>query len=108
MRIAGWQREEFGLTVSFFPGTGKDVLRFLVPVLLLEVLVLSFFIPGRTPTLEDHLFQLSMPGFTEELAFRGVLMALLDRAFLCRVRVLGADLARPLRRSSLGFGMVWI
>jgi len=40
MLIGEWQRQEFGLTLSFVPGTEKDVLRFLVPVLLFETLVL--------------------------------------------------------------------
>jgi uncharacterized protein len=105
MRIEGWHREEFGLKLSFAPGTGKDVLRFLLPVLLLETLVLYVLVPGQTPTLEDHLFQLFVPGLTEELAFRGVLMALIDRAFLGRMRVLGADLGWSAVATSLLFGL---
>jgi len=104
-RIGGWRREEFGLKLSFAPGTGRDVWRFLVPALLLDTLVLSLIVPGQTPTLEDHLFQLSAPGLTEELAFRGVLMALLDRAFLGRVRVLGANLGWSAVVTSLLFGL---
>ncbi|AWM33555.1 hypothetical protein DDQ68_12630 [Hymenobacter nivis] len=46
-----------------------------------------------------------MPGLTEELAFRGVLLALLDRTFTERVRVLGADVGRGTVSSSLVFGL---
>ncbi|WP_157887102.1 CPBP family intramembrane glutamic endopeptidase [Hymenobacter sp. PAMC 26628] len=46
-----------------------------------------------------------MPGLTEELAFRGVLLALLDRAFAGRVRVLGADMGWGAVASSLVFGL---
>ncbi len=62
MGLDGWKREELGLKLSFNPGTGKDVLRFLLPVLLLETVILWFLIPGAVPTVEDHLFQLTAPG----------------------------------------------
>jgi uncharacterized protein len=101
----GWKREELGLTLSFNPGTGRDVLRFLLPIILLETVVLWFLIPGQVPSLEDHLFQLSAPGITEELAFRGVLLALLDRAFLGRVRVVGAQLGWSAVVTSIIFGL---
>lgn len=103
--LGGWRAKEFGVTFSFARGTGKDVLRFLVPVLLLETLVLWFLIPGQKLTLEDHVFQLSAPGITEELAFRGVLLALLDRAFSGRVRIIGADLGWSAVITSILFGL---
>jgi len=105
VRFDGWRPQELGLKLSFAPGTGRDVLRFLVPVLLLETVVLWFLIPGNKPTLEDHLFQIFAPGVTEELAFRGVLMALLDRAFLGRVRVLGASMGWSAVVTSILFGL---
>jgi membrane protease YdiL (CAAX protease family) len=76
----------------FNKGTGRDSLRLLIPVLLVEGVALWFLIPGQIPTFEDHLFQLTAPRITEELAFRGGLLALVDRAFLGRRRILGADL----------------
>jgi len=105
MRFDGWTREEFGLRFRFNSGTTKDVLLFLVPVLLIELIVLWFLIPGRVPTFEDHFFQLTAPGITEELAFRGVLLALLDRALLSRVRVCGADLGWSAVVTSIVFGL---
>jgi membrane protease YdiL (CAAX protease family) len=105
IRFDGWRRQEFGLTLSFNPGTGRDVLRFVVPFLLLEIAVLWFLVPAGIPTLEDHLFQVTTPGITEELAFRGVLLALLDRAFPRRVRVLGADLGWSAVVTSVLFGL---
>jgi membrane protease YdiL (CAAX protease family) len=103
--VAGWQKEEFGLKFSFASGTGRDVLRFLVPLLLFDTIVLWFLIPGQTPTMEDHFFQIFVPGVTEELAFRGVLMALLDRAFPARVRVVGADLGWSAISTAILFGL---
>jgi membrane protease YdiL (CAAX protease family) len=105
IRFDGWVQEEFSLKFRFNPGTGKDVLLFLVPVLLIESVALWFLSPSRVPTFEDHLFQLTAPGITEELAFRGVLLALLDRAFLARVRVFGADLGWSAIVTSVVFGL---
>jgi len=103
--LDNWKREEFGLTLAFNKDTGRDVLRFLVPVMVVEAVVLWFLIPGQVPTLEDHLFQLTAPGITEELAFRGVLLALLDRAFPGRRRILGAELGWSTVVTSILFGL---
>ena len=105
MSLDNWKREEFGLTLAFNRGTGRDVLRFLVPVLLVESVALWFLIPGQAPTFEDHLFQLTAPGITEELAFRGVLLALVDRAFVARRRIFGADLGWSTVVTSIIFGL---
>jgi membrane protease YdiL (CAAX protease family) len=91
--------------MSFRTGTGKDVLRFLVPIMLVETVVLWFLVAGQTPRLEDHLFQLSTPGLTEELAFRGALLALLDRTFPGRVVVVGAELGWSAVVTSIIFGL---
>ncbi len=105
MGFGGWKREEFGLRLRFNPGTGRDVRRLLLPLLLLEMAVLGLLIPGGPTLLEDHLFMLTAPGLVEELAFRGVLLALLDRAFPGRVRVLGANLGWGAVVSSVLFGL---
>jgi uncharacterized protein len=105
LSLDNWKREEFGLTLAFNNGTGRDVLRFLIPVLLVESVALWLLIPGQIPTLEDHLFQLTAPGITEELAFRGVLLALVDRAFLGRRPILGADLGWSTVVTSIIFGL---
>ena len=101
----GWNRQELGLTTSFKHGTAKDVMRYLLPVLALETIALSLLVPGQTLRLEDHLFQLTAPGLTEELAFRGILMAMLDRAFVVRRLVLGAHLGWSTVVSSILFGL---
>lgn len=90
MGLGGWPRAELGL--RFAPGTGRDVRHFLLPLLALEVGLLGILISGgQLAGLGYLLLQLSA-GPTEELIFRGLLLALLNRAFLGRVRVLGADL----------------
>jgi membrane protease YdiL (CAAX protease family) len=60
--------------------------------LLLNVLLSrasSHTLPGVS--LETWLYQASVPGLVEESLFRGVLLALLDRAFSARCRFAGAD-----------------
>jgi membrane protease YdiL (CAAX protease family) len=105
LSLDNWKREELGLTLRFNKGTGRDVLLFLVPVLIVESVALWFLVPGQIPTFEDHLFQLTAPGITEELAFRGVLLALIDRASLGRRRILGADLGWSAVVTSIIFGL---
>jgi uncharacterized protein len=105
VRFGGWSRQELGLRLGFNTGAGRDIVRFLLPVLLVEIAVLWLLIPGQTPSFEDHLFQLTAPGITEELAFRGVLLGLLDRAFPRRVCFVGAELGWSAVVSSLLFGL---
>lgn len=105
MEFDNWRREEFGLRLSFNAGTAGDCVRFLIPVLLVELVALWFLVPAQMPSLEDHLFQITAPGITEEIAFRGVLLALLDRAFPKRVRFVGAELGWSAVVTSLLFGL---
>jgi len=99
-----WPRQELGLRLTFNPGTGAGVRRFLLPLLLLELGILWWLIPGGKGDVGYHLLQISA-GVTEELAFRGVLLALLDRAFPDRGRVLGAALGWGTVVSAVIFGL---
>lgn len=102
---ARWSGAELGLRWHSTPGTGRDCLRVLLPLIGVELLVLWGLVPAGRPGWEDHFFQLTAPGLTEELAFRGVLLALLDRAFSGRVRVVGAALGWGTVVTSLLFGL---
>ena len=102
---ARWSRAELGLRWRSAPGTGRDCLRVLLPLIGAELVVLWGLVPAGQPHWEDHLFQLTAPGLTEELAFRGVLLALLDRAFPGRVRLVGAALGWGTVVTSLPFGL---
>jgi membrane protease YdiL (CAAX protease family) len=55
---------------------------------------------------ETLAFQATMPGIDEELAFRGIYLALLDRVFTRRVKLLGADLGLGFLVVTLLFGLV--
>jgi membrane protease YdiL (CAAX protease family) len=85
VKRAGLSWREMGFTWTQRPGS-------LRPALLLSAVVLGghflwmsfslFRLDGVTP--ETWLYQASMPGLVEEPLFRGVLLALLDRAFTAR------------------------
>jgi uncharacterized protein len=57
---------------------------------LLSMSASSFRLPGVT--LETWAYQATVPGLVEESLFRGVLLALADRAFVARRHLLGASL----------------
>ncbi|AMR26224.1 hypothetical protein A0257_03360 [Hymenobacter psoromatis] len=105
LRVGNWQRAEFGLQLRTNAGTGRDVWRWLMPLLVLETGLLWLLLPGGHPTVNYQLVNLSV-GITEELTFRGIFLALLNRAFPRRVRVLGAELGWGTVVSSLIFGLV--
>lgn len=102
---AGWSRAVFGLRLAWQPGTGRDVRRYLLPLLGLELAGLAVLVPGGPVSPEFFFFQLAAPSVSEELLFRGVLLALLDRTFAGRVRVLNAELGWGAVVSSLLFGL---
>ena len=79
-----------GLTLRQEPGS----LRASIPVALLYCgffLALALAFPNGEPSGDEIAFQLSMPGFEEELFYRGVLLFALDQAFRSRVRLFGVD-----------------
>jgi len=66
----------------------------------------AFASGARTPSVEQLLFQATMPGLNEELIYRGFAMAMLDRAFGGAGRsVLGATIGPAAILSSLFFGV---
>lgn len=89
--IVGWR--EMGFSLAQRPGTARAVLWVAVPLLALNyaAMSLSAFRLPEVP-LETWLYQATMPGLVEETAFRGVLLALADRAFPARRDVFGAPI----------------
>ena len=63
------------------PGTAKRAIVVVCAALAVLVLVNRIFHTGQPWALETTLFQLTMPTIAEELVFRGVLFAVLERAF---------------------------
>jgi len=90
-RRAGLGWREMGFTFSQRTGSVAPALWVSAGALALHVLVMNasrFRLVG-VPA-ETWLYQATLPGLAEEAVFRGVLLALLDRAFVARRLVLGA------------------
>ena len=83
---------EAGWTSAQRPGSVRPAAIAVGSVLLLEMPLFWLMIDPAVPTIEDHVFQLTMPGLSEELMYRGVLLALADRAAPPQWRVLGANM----------------
>jgi uncharacterized protein len=82
---------EMGFTWAQRPGSVRPALWVSAAALSGNVSLMnlsSFRLPGVPP--ETWLYQATMPGLVEEVLFRGVLLALLDRAFGTRRVVFGA------------------
>jgi membrane protease YdiL (CAAX protease family) len=92
-RRAGLSWREMGFTWTQRAGSIGPALWVAATALVLNLLVMSpsdFRLPSVT--LETWLYQATLPGLVEETAFRGVLLALLDRAFVDRSIMFDAPL----------------
>ena len=90
-RRAGLGWPEMGFTLRQRPGAWRAALAVSALALVINGLAMrqsAFRLPGVP--LETWLHQATLPGLVEEAVFRGVLLALLDPAFRCRVRLFGA------------------
>lgn len=89
--VLSWQ--EMGFTWTQRPGSIGPALWVSALALLLNVLAmnLSRFRLPAVP-LETWIYQATLPGLVEEAVFRGVLLALLDRAFGARRQLFGAPI----------------
>jgi membrane protease YdiL (CAAX protease family) len=92
-RRAGLAWRTMGFTWHQRPDSMRAALAVAVAALSLHLLAMS----GSRVRLEDvsletWLYQATLPGLVEEVLFRGVLLALLDRAFVVRRVVLGASI----------------
>jgi membrane protease YdiL (CAAX protease family) len=88
--VLPWQA--MGFTLRQRPGAWRAALAVSALALSLNVLVTneSAFRLQAVP-LETWLYQATLPGLVEECVFRGVLLAMLDRVFAGRWRVLGVS-----------------
>ena len=102
-------RKKFQIDFAFTLNQRKDSLKpTLITVgilVIIGVIVIWLFSSKGNPTLETHLFQLTMPGIAEELAFRGVFLGLLNNVFTKSRRILGAKMGWGVVVTSLLFGL---
>ena len=71
-------RIDFAFTLKQRKDSLKPTLITVGILLIIGLIVLWLYSSKGNPTLETHLFQLTMPGIAEELAFRGLFLGLLN------------------------------
>ncbi len=96
-------RQELGATFVQSPGTWRAVLFAMAPLLCLFVFAVWKLAPHEPLDAETIGYQLTMPGLTEELAYRGLLLALFDRMFVPARTILGAKMGYGALATSLAF-----
>lgn len=98
---------DFGLTLHQAPGTGRAVIFMMIPyMIIIAILTAKWFGEPKPQTAETIWFEATMPGLAEELFWRGVMLAVLDRMFAGRFRLLGADIGYGAIVVTLVFALV--
>lgn len=100
--VLGWRK--VGLTLKQDPEGLPGALA-LCGLLAAIFLGLAVWFPGEGFTVDSLAFQLTMPGFDEELFYRGVLLLMLNEAFGRPLKVLGAPLGWGAVITSVAFGL---
>lgn len=99
-------KTEIGWTVKFRKGTLMPII-YTVMLLLLARLIIYLTFETVNPgfDLETIVFQGTLAGLCDELLFRGILLALLNRVFTAREDVFGYSLSFGILISSLLYGL---
>jgi membrane protease YdiL (CAAX protease family) len=99
--------KDFGLTFKQAPGTWRAILFMMIPYLIvIAALTAKWFGETKPQTAETIWYEATMPGLAEELLWRGILLALLDRMFTERFRLAGADISYGAIALTLVFALV--
>lgn len=99
-------KSEIGWTLKFNKGSAVPVLATLIIVLLIRLFVyLQFERVNPDFNVETILFQGTLAGICDELLFRGILLAVLNRVFLGREDLGGYSLSFGILISSLLYGL---
>ncbi|MBS0274271.1 MAG: CPBP family intramembrane metalloprotease [Proteobacteria bacterium] len=98
---------DFGLTFRQAPGTGRAIVFMMIPYLIvMAVLTAKWFGETQPQTAETIWYEATMPGLAEELLWRGILLALLDRMFTGRLQLAGAEIGYGAIAVTLVFALV--
>lgn len=104
LRIAS--PRECGWTLRQAPGSLRPALLLFALIVIIETPLLWLMTPAGPSTIEDHLFQLTLPGLDEELMYRGILLALLDRTIPPSRTIAGAKMGWAAPATAVLFGAV--
>lgn len=99
---------DFAFTLKQKKGSLKPALWSVGIVLIVWLIVLWVFLSKGNPSLEDHLFQLTIPGISEEFAFRGLFLGLLNNVFKRKSKIFTAEISWGTVVTSLLFGLVHV
>ncbi|HSC61219.1 MAG TPA: CPBP family intramembrane glutamic endopeptidase [Rhizomicrobium sp.] len=98
---------DFGLTFRQAPGTWRAIVFMMVPYLIIiAVLTAKYFGETQPQTAETIWYEATMPGLAEELLWRGILLAILDRMFTARLRLANAEIGYGAIALTLVFALV--
>lgn len=105
-----WARDEAGIRLALRPGAAVTAWSVVLGVLLAFVAltvvsVAAGWIPAEPVTPERLLYDTTIPNLTEELLWRGALLAVLDRLCGTPRTVLGAELGWGVVVSAVVFGL---
>lgn len=99
-------KTEIGWTVKFRKGTIVPIIYTVLLLLLARLIIyLTFETVNPDFDLETIVFQGTLAGLCDELLFRGILLALLNRVFTAREDVFGYSLSFGVLISSLLYGL---
>ena len=96
---------DFAFTLKQRKGSLKPTLITVGILVIIGVIILWFFSSKGSSTLETHLFQLTIPGIAEELAFRGLFLGLLNNVLKKTCKIFGAEIGWGVVVTSLLFGL---
>lgn len=96
---------DFGITLKQNKGSLKAVLTVFLIIGILEMLIVYFLYGSYDSSIEENLYQSSMPGISEEIIYRGLYLGLLNRIFMKRKMIFGASIGYAAIVTSIMFGM---
>ena len=99
-----FDRENVGLTFQQREGSFLPAVLFTVFLIVLGFILSSTLVDGGSTDAETVAFQATMPGLTEELVFRGLFLAILDRIYAPNTSFLGAPVGWGVLITSVAFG----
>jgi membrane protease YdiL (CAAX protease family) len=98
---------DFGLTFRQAPRSWRAVLFMMIPYLIVMAVLTAKWFGETTPqTAETIWYEATMPGLAEELLWRGILLALLDRMFTARFKLANAEIGYGAIALTLVFALV--
>lgn len=99
-------RKEIGFTTNINKTLKFGILLFVAFLLFDFIFKLVLFPKGNEFNLETFLFQATMPGISEEIVFRGILLWILSKAFVPSRKIKGIDFGWGFIIITFAFAMI--